>query len=119
MKRPSLREIDKRLKEAMKALQNGNAFYANPAKAVGELMELNIGDANEVWDLIIQLLDEIKVENYTGQYPPKVNYEPNGAGCELWAFSWYSSILNKTMYLKFSVKDGIFYYVSLHKSKFS
>ena len=80
MKRPSPREIDKRLKEAMEALQDGNAFYANQGKAVGELMELNIGDSSEVWDLIIQLLNEIKVENYTGQYPPKVNYEPQGKG---------------------------------------
>ena len=118
MKRPTFRDIDHRLKEAKEALQKGSVLFANPSKVVGEMMELEIGDSDEVWELIIKLLDEIEVNDYKGQHPPKINYEPQGTGLELWAFCWKSTLLNKTMYLKFSIKDEIFYYVSLHKSKF-
>ncbi len=118
MKRPSNREIDKRLKEAKEAIQNRSVLFSNLHKVVGELMDLSIDDTKEVWDLIAQLLDEIQIQDYAGQYPPKINYESSGTGLELWAFTWNSTLLNKTMYLKFSVKDGIFYYVSLHKSRF-
>lgn len=117
MKRPSNKEIDRRLRDARKALDNGSALFSNQSKVVGELMELDIGDSKEVWLLIRCLLDEIKLEDYEGWYPPQVNYESVGKGLELWAFCWNSPTLNKRMYLKFSVGKGRFYYVSLHKSR--
>ncbi len=118
MKRPSGREIDKRLKEAKQAIQKRLVFFANSKKIYGELEDLGIGDASEVWDLISRLLDEIAVLHYAGQYPPKLNTEPYGTGSELWAFHWSSKTLEKEMYLKFCIKDSVFYYVSLHESKF-
>jgi hypothetical protein len=118
MKRPSSREIDKRVGEAIKALQECKAYFANPIKVVDELMRLNIVETQEVWTLILELLSEIQIKDYAGHYPPQINYEPNGKGLELWAFCWYSKKMNKQMYLKFSIKKGIFYYVSLHESKF-
>ena len=118
MKRPSRREIDKRLKEAKEALQKNQVYFANFSKTYRELENLEIGETFEIWDLILKLLDEIKVQNYTGQYPPKLNTEPCGVGSELWAFHWNSRILGKEMYLKFSIKDSFFYYVSLHASTF-
>ena len=117
VQRPSNREIDHRLKEAKEALANDCASFSNPNKVVGELMELGIGESNEVWALIRSLLDEIIIDNYTGGYPPLVNYEPVGNGLDLWAFCWHSTLLNKKMYLKFSIANGRFYYVSLHRSK--
>ena len=117
MRRPSNREIDRRLQEAKLALKNRLVEFSNPSKVVGELMALDLGDSDEVWDLILKLLDEIKLENYAGQYPPKINYEPEGKGLDLWAFTWNSARLNKFMYLKFSIGDGCFYYVSLHESR--
>lgn len=116
--RPSKREIDNRLKEAREALQCGRGFFANEPKIVGELMALQIEDTSRVWDLILELLEELTLDDYTGGHPPQRSYEPSIAECELWAFVWHSVCLGKKMYLKFAVKNGCFYYVSLHESKF-
>lgn len=116
-RRPSRREIDKYLKEAHDALHNKRALFCNPAKVVGELMKLGIGDSYEVWQLILQLLHEIQLEDYAGGHPPQKSYEPTIAHCELWAFAWQSKLLGKQMYLKFAIKDKTFYYISLHESR--
>ena len=58
-KRPSDRELTKRLKEAKEYLKERQGIFANPSKAMGELNDLDIGDANEVWVLIRELLEEI------------------------------------------------------------
>lgn len=115
--RPSAKEIDKRLKEAKEALRNRRTIFANPAKVVGELADLEIGDSDETWELISKLIDELQLTDYAGGHPPQKSYESSIAECELWAFSWMSPSLKKQMYLKFSIKEGIFYYVSLHESK--
>lgn len=117
MKRPSSREIDKRLREAKEALKGGTQLFSNLNKVVGELMDLEV-ETEALWPLIGRLLDEIRIEDYAGQYPPKKNYEPVGTKYELWAFSWKSDLLGKWMYLKFSVNSGCFYYVSLHESRY-
>lgn len=116
--RPSYREIDKKLKEARQAVKGRQVLFANEAKTVGELMTLNIGDTDEIWDLIENLLEELQLKDYAGGHPPQPSYEPTIADCELWAFCWTSLRLKECMYLKFAIKENYFYYVSLHKSKF-
>lgn len=115
--RPSVREIHRRLEEARKAIYEHNVAFANEAKVVGELFNLNISDAEEVWSVILELLVEIKNTDYAGAHPPLKSTEPAIANCELYAFAWESSKFKKRMYLKFAVKDGFFYYVSLHRDK--
>ena len=117
--RPTKREIDKRLKEARQALLKEQTAFANPAKAVGELMELGVGDTEEMWTLILDLLEEIEIDNYVGSNPPQKSYERTITDCELWAFDWDSTLLKKRMYLKFAIKKESFYYLSLHESKTS
>lgn len=119
MKRPSAREIDLRLKDAKAALKKRKVVFANEAKVVTELMNLEIEDTDKIWDLISILIDEeIKIDDYAGSYPPKRSYERLAMNCELWAFCWFSIRLNKQMYLKFCIKEETFYYVSMHESKF-
>lgn len=81
-------------------------------------MKLNILDNEELWQLISKLIDEIRLDHYAGGHPPQKSYEPLISECELWAFTWSSFVLRKQMYLKFALKEGTFYYVSLHESKF-
>jgi hypothetical protein len=116
-RRPSVREIDRRLKEAQKAIAKHNVSFANEANVVDELFDLNIGDTEEVWPVIFELLEEIKNTDYAGAHPPLKSMEPTIADCELYAFAWESTRFKKKMYLKFAVKDGFFYYVSLHKNR--
>ena len=47
-KRPSDHELTKRLNEAKESLKNRHGLFANPSKAMGELNDLEIGDANDV-----------------------------------------------------------------------
>ena len=92
-------------------------MFANPSKVVGELNDLNIGDANDVWLLIRELLEEISPKDYRGSRPPQKSYEKAIAGLELLAFIWWSSKCAKQMYIKFVLKDERYYYVSLHQSR--
>lgn len=115
--RPSIREIDRRLKEAQKAINELRVSFANEAKVVGELFDLNLSDSEEVWTLIAELLQEISQTDYAGAHPPLRSFEPAIADCELYAFVWDSARLKKMMYLKFAIKEGFFYYVSLHKDR--
>lgn len=115
-KRPSDRELLKRLQEAKEFLNNRPGVFANPSKVVGELNELDIGNANDVWDLILELLNEILPNDYIGSRPPQKSYEKAILGLELFAFAWWSPKLAKRMYIKFVLKNGRYYYVSLHES---
>ena len=63
-KRPSDRELAKRLGEAKEFLKNRYGMFATPSKVVGELNDLDIGDANDVWQLIRELLEEISPKDY-------------------------------------------------------
>jgi len=116
-KRPSDRELIKRLNEAKIYLKNRHGLFANPSKAVGELSNLDIGDTNDIWPLIRELLEEISPKDYRGSRPPQKSYEKAIAGLELLAFSWWSSKCAKQMYIKFVLKDERYYYVSLHQSR--
>lgn len=116
-KRPSDRELIKRINEAKEFLTNRCGLFANPSKAVGELSDLEIGDANEVWPLIRELLEEISSVDFVGTRPPQKSYEKAIAGLELFAFSWFSLKLSKQMYIKFVLKNDRYYYVSLHQNR--
>ncbi|MBA2368802.1 MAG: hypothetical protein H0V82_07240 [Candidatus Protochlamydia sp.] len=116
-KRPSDRELIKRLNEAKEFLENHHGVFATPSKIMGELNDLDIGNSNDVWLLIRELLDEISPKDYRGSRPPQKSYEKAIAGLELLAFSWWSSKLAKQMYIKFVLKNGRYYYVSLHQSR--
>lgn len=117
--RPSDHEICRRLQEAKEALRSRKMNFACSSKVRGEISALNLGDSSEVWDLILKvLIEEINVNHYSGRRPPEKAYEKIIETKDLWAFCWYSKILKKKMYLKFAIKNNIFYYVSLHESKY-
>lgn len=115
--RPSNHELAKRIKEAKEFLKIRPGVFANPSKVVGELYDLNINDTNDVWPLIIDLLEEITPDDYEGSRPPQKSYEKAILGHELLAFCWWSSKCAKQMYIKFVLKNERYYYVSLHQSR--
>jgi len=115
--RPQHRELQRKINEAKIALRNGYGIFANPAKAVGELNALQIGDTSVIWELIQSLLEEIEPDDYVGGKPPLRSYEKRIEGRELFAFSWWSKTLGHPTYLKFAMKGNCYYYVSLHKDR--
>jgi hypothetical protein len=114
-KRPSVKELTNKLRQAKEALAKGSKRFVDPVKVMGELNSLEIDDSEEVFDLIGKLLDEIVPADYAGGRPPQRSYEQGYEGKELFAFAWESQILGKRMYLKFIIFEECFYYVSLHK----
>jgi hypothetical protein len=115
--RPSLHELQRKLTQARKALSSGKYYFGpNLDKLVEDFMGLNIGNAEDMWPLLRELLEEIQPENYAGPHPPMKSIF-TGFNCELFVFVWDSKKLKKNMYLKFAIKDEYFYYVSLHKSQ--
>lgn len=117
-KRPTDRELFKRIKEAKQFLKDNPGLFANASKVVGELNNLNIGNTNEVWTLILEFLEELSPKDYRGTRPPQRSYEKLIAGIELLAFSWWSPKMGKEMYIKFALKKERYYYISLHESRF-
>ena len=115
--RPLHGELEKKIKAAKTALMTRPGVYANVNKVVGELYELDIVSPGQVWKLILELLDEIRPENYAGGRPPQRSYEKTIEDRELFAFCWDSLKLGKKMYMKFALKEGRYYYVSLHESR--
>jgi hypothetical protein len=103
--RPSIRELTKRLDEAKEYLKNRAGLFANPSKAVGELNDLDIGDTDDIWGLIRELLEEITPKDYRGSRPPQKSYEKVIVGLELLAFSWWSPKYARQMYIKFVLKN--------------
>lgn len=106
--RPSDREITKRLNEAKEFLKDRHGLFAEMAKVVGELNHLEIGDSDDVWPLIRELLEEISPSDYAGTRPPQKSYEKVIIGQELFAFSWWSSKCNKQMYTGRDSRNGNF-----------
>ncbi len=115
--RPSYKELDKKIKGAKEALIERKGIFANVNKVVGELNELEMESSDLIWNLILELLDEISPEKYAGRRPPDKSYEKKIEKSELYAFCWNSKKLGKKMYIKFALKENTYYYVSLHKSK--
>ncbi|MES2273501.1 MAG: hypothetical protein V4487_04865 [Chlamydiota bacterium] len=114
--RPGYKELLNKISQAKTAIsEKRHLFGPQLEKLVDEFMELKIGNAQEIWPLILELLDEIKVENYAGTHPPIKSIE-NNLNCELYIFVWDSKKTRSNMYLKFAIKNETFYYISLHKS---
>ena len=116
-KRPSDGELDKKLKAARAALTAQNGLYVNVSKVVGELYALEIESPDQIWKLILALLDEITPGDYVGARPPLKSYEKVIENQELFAFCWDSTKFGKRMYIKFALRENRYYYVSLHRSK--
>lgn len=115
--RPGVHELQQKLLQAQKALsENKCAIGPNLDKLVDEFMDLKIGHTEEIWPLLKELIKEISPEHYAGPHPPMKSLEST-LNCELFIFVWQSHKMKMDMYLKFAIKDGYFYYVSLHRSQ--
>ena len=68
--------------------------------------------------VLLSILEEIDVKkNYAGSRPPQKSYESKILGYELFAFSWISKYFGCETYLKFALKQEIFWLVSLHEDR--
>src|ERR1035441_1202888 len=88
--RPSNHEICKKVAEASEALKAGRFMLALTKHLVGDLAELELDSADDLPDLLMELLREIQAANpfdcYAGTSPPQRSYEDEIRNLELWAY---------------------------------
>jgi hypothetical protein len=106
-KRPTPKELYGKVGHALRALVAGRRDFGTRKHWAGDREELGLQRAEELWELLPILLEEIKHAKpekcYAGQHPPQRSYESDTPikDEELWAFAWDSKRFGKRMYLKF------------------
>ncbi len=116
MKRPSIREIQAKIRAAKEACRAGKICFVDDAVVAGDLLELDLL-VDEFLEKLPSLFEEFGPENYVGSHPPQKSYKPVIKDCELFAFKWYSPVVGCKVYFKFCIKESALYIVSFHKDR--
>jgi len=116
MIRPSHKEITAKIKEAKEAAAKQRIFIVEPSSFAADAIELDypVGSISEI---IVSLLNELTPDYYAGHRPPQRSYENSIKSADLFAFQWKCKLLNAEVYLKFALRAGNLWLVSLHKSR--
>ena len=117
MKRPSDKEIIKRIKEAQETVAKGQIAIFNQEAIASDAMELGYLVKEELESVLSELLDLISPAHYAGARPPQRSYEQTIKNLELFAFEVISPRFKCPIYFKFASSLGVLWLVSLHKSR--
>lgn len=121
LSRPSRAELEKKVVEAISAINSGNRSIPYSKHFTSDQDDLGIEDTKDLWPLLVSFLEEIKSlgasDCYAGGRPPQRSYEVAVEGKELWAYSWSSKSMDKQMYIKFCLVKGNYFYMGCHESK--
>jgi hypothetical protein len=116
MGRPSHKEINRKIKQAKEAALENRISILHPISVAADALELGLNLQN-VSNILLDLLEEITLNDYVGQYPPQRSYGHEIEGYELLAFRWLSKKLGCRVYLKFTIKGNRMWLVSLHEDR--
>jgi len=114
--RPSYRELNGKLEEARRAALAMQVRFVDPDTLHSDLLELDFL-INDLQLALPDILKEMSPKEYRGVRPPQRSYEKPILGSELYAFGWESRTFGCPMYLKFSIKGGYLWIVSLHRDR--
>ena len=117
MKRPSHKEITKKLVQAKNAVEKNKILYINQSALISDALELGFLFKDDIKKILTELLSAVTPDDYVGGRPPHKSYESKIVGIELFAFKIKSYLLNDIIYFKFAVVNNYFYLVSLHKHR--
>jgi len=117
MTRPTHRELSNKIKQAIKAVENGNILLLNMVSLVSDADELGYVIEDDITTLLIELLKNSNPDNYAGSRPPQRSYQQNIQGAELFAFVVGETTLKKSVYFKFSIVEEMLYLISLHRDR--
>ena len=113
MKRPSHKELTKKIREAKEAVSERRIEIVEPIAVTSDALELGYL-IEELPNILSEVLDEVTPYHYAGTRPPQHSYEEKIKDCELFAFRWESKHFGCDVYLKFTLKDDLMWLVSLH-----
>jgi len=117
MKRPSHKELTKKIREAEKAVSEGRIIILNQEVIACDALELGYLIEQELAEVLFGLLDEISPENYAGKRPPQRSYKKEIEDLDLFAFKVESSRFRCRVYVKFALAGGDIWLVSLHQDR--
>ena len=113
MKRPSHKELTGKIGQARDAVSQGDIALVEPDIITIDAFELDY-QVKDLQNVLYDVLGEVTPNDYVGKSPPEQSYEDKIKGSELFAFKWESRRFGCEVYLKFTLKDGILWLVSLH-----
>ena len=105
-----------KIKQAKSAIEENLIFLINPDVIATDAIELGY-EVSKLDRILSIIMKEITFENYVGTRPPQKSYENEISGAELFAFRWMSETFGCQSYLKFSIRQGKIYLVSLHQDR--
>ncbi|MDY6987627.1 MAG: hypothetical protein SWQ30_06160 [Thermodesulfobacteriota bacterium] len=117
MKRPSNKELSKKIREARDAAGKGQIAILNQVVISCDALELGSLVEEDLVSVLSGLLDDISPENYVGKRPPEKSYEEEIKDLDLFAFKVQSSWFRCRVYLKFTLTGGDLWLVSLHQDR--
>jgi len=117
MKRPSDKEIIKRIKEAQEAVAEGRIAILNQIAIASDALELGYLIDGELESVLSEVLRVVSPAHYVGSRPPQRSYEQIIKDLELFAFEVNSPRFNCSVYFKFTIHARVLWLVSLHKSR--
>ncbi|MDY6839365.1 MAG: hypothetical protein SWH78_15475 [Thermodesulfobacteriota bacterium] len=117
MKRPSHKELSKKIREAKQAVGTGRIAILNQSVIACDALKLGYLIEEDLVSVLSSLLDEISPENYVGKRPPEKSYEEEIKDLYLYAFKIKSSWFRCRVYLKFTLTGGNLWLVSLHQDR--
>ena len=113
MDRPSWRELNKKIQQAKEAISINEIKVIDSAVIAADAIELDY-QISDLKNVLSNVLEEIGPKDYSGSRPPQRSYKSEIEKLELFAFTWESKTFGCETYLKFSLKQGCMYLVSLH-----
>ena len=117
MTRPTHKELNNKLKQALSALKDGQVFLLNQAALAVDALELEYRIETELKEVLHELLENTTSGDYTGTRPPQRSYEQDISGLDLFAFTVRIDRFSEPVYFKFSISENVLWLVSLHKNR--
>jgi hypothetical protein len=116
-KRPSHKELYNKIHQAKEAIAKESLFIIVPHVIAADALNLGYLFEEEINEVLLEILGELKADYYVGSRPPQRSYESQIKESELFAFSWTSRRFGCDTYFKFAFKEGRLWIVSLHEHR--
>jgi hypothetical protein len=117
IKRPSKKELAKKISLAKQHLQKENWQALSYNAFLEDCIELGLCTQIEVSQALLSVIEEVEADDYVGSQPPR----KGSRGCilnrELFEFCRYSEPLSQRIYFKFAVDEVQLFIVSFHKAR--
>ena len=117
MNRPSHKELLGKLRVAREAFRAGRIALLNQDAIAADAIELDYSLSLELIPVLTEILDACSPPDYSGSRPPQRSYEQDIRDLELFAFTVESRRFKRRVYMKFAVKGGTLWLVSLHQDQ--